>query len=309
MRLLFAGTPDFAVAALDALQAAGHEIAGVYTQPDRPAGRGQKLTPSPVAQRAAALGLPLFKPEKLRGDEAAIEQLRALRPELMVVVAYGLILPQAVLDIPPRGCLNIHASLLPRWRGAAPIQRAIEAGDAETGVTIMRMEAGLDTGPMLLEETVAITPDSTAASLHDTLAAMGARLIVEALARLARGDLPERVQPAEGVTYARKLSKDEARIDWTLPAEVVARRIRAFNPAPGAWSELGGERVRLLQAHADEGDAGAAPGQILDADAEGIRVAAGAGSVRLRQLQWAGGKPLSAAQAGAGRNLVGKRFQ
>ncbi|PPE75270.1 methionyl-tRNA formyltransferase [Solimonas fluminis] len=306
MRLVFAGTPDFAVAALDALHAAGHEIAGVYTQPDRPSGRGQKLSPSPVAQRAAALGLPLFKPEKLRGE--AVDELRALQPELMVVVAYGLLLPQAVLDIPRHGCFNIHASLLPRWRGAAPIQRAIEAGDTRTGVTIMRMDAGLDTGPMLLEEPLDIGPETTAASLHDQLQALGSRLIVDAVARLARGELRERAQPAEGATYARKLSKDEARVDWTRPAAEIARRIRAFNPVPVAWSELGGERLRLWQAREEAGAAGGEPGTILAADAQGIAVAAGEGVVRLLQLQWPGGKPVAAAQAASGRKLVGERF-
>ncbi|WP_028009197.1 methionyl-tRNA formyltransferase [Solimonas flava] len=308
MRLVFAGTPDFAVAALDALHAAGHEIVGVYTQPDRPAGRGRKLTPSPVAQRAAALGLPLFKPERLKG-EAEQQQLRTLAPEVMVVVAYGLILPQAVLDIPRLGCLNIHASLLPRWRGAAPIQRAIEAGDAESGVTIMRMDAGLDTGPMLLREAVPIDAQTTAATLHDALAAVGARLIVEALRRLADGTLAEQVQPADGVTYARKLDKDEARIAWHEPAAQIARRIRAFNPVPVAWSELDGERVRFYAASAERGDtAGAEPGRIVRADAHGIAIATGDGLLRAETLQWPGGKPLSAAQIASGRTLAGRRF-
>ncbi|MFT4045561.1 MAG: methionyl-tRNA formyltransferase [Solimonas sp.] len=307
MRLVFAGTPDFAVAALDALHAAGHEIVGVYTQPDRPAGRGRKLTPSPVAQRAAALGLPVFKPERLR-SEAEQAGLRALAPDVMVVVAYGLILPQAVLDIPRHGCLNIHASLLPRWRGAAPIQRAIEAGDAETGVTIMRMEAGLDTGPILLIERIAIREATTAAILHDQLAALGARLIVEALKRLKRNELPETPQPADGATYAKKLDKDEARIDWTLPADVIARRIRAFNPAPGAWTGLDGERVRCCDARAWPAAALEPAGTVVRADAEGIDVAAGDGLVRLLQLQWPGGKPLSSAQISRGRTLAGRRF-
>ncbi|HEY0914497.1 MAG TPA: methionyl-tRNA formyltransferase [Solimonas sp.] len=304
MRLVFAGTPDFAVAALDALHAAGHEIVGVYTQPDRPSGRGQKLSPSPVALRAAELGLPIFKPEKLRGE--AVDELRALAPDVMVVVAYGLLLPQAVLDIPRHGCLNIHASLLPRWRGAAPIQRAIEAGDTQTGVTIMRMDAGLDTGPMLLEEAIAITADTTAASLHDELQALGSRLIVEAVAGLERGGLQERTQPVDGATYARKLSKEEARIDWTRPAEEIARRIRAFNPVPVAWSELGGERLRLWLARAEAGSG--EPGTIVAADAQGIAVAAGEGIVRLQQLQWPGGKAMDAATAARGRKLEGERF-
>jgi methionyl-tRNA formyltransferase len=308
MKLVFAGTPEFSVRALDALHAAGHDVVGVYTQPDRPAGRGQKLTPSPVAARAVELGLPVFKPEKLRGNEAALAELRALAPDIMVVVAYGLILPQAVLDIPARGCLNIHASLLPRWRGAAPIQRAIEAGDTETGTTIMQMDAGLDTGPMLLRESLPISGTTTAAELHDALAAQGARLIVEALARLQRDELPATPQPGEGATYAAKLSKDEARVDWTQPAAVIARRIRAFNPMPVAWSELGGERLRLWQATAIAGAPDAPPGSVVAAGIDGIDVAAGAGVVRLLQLQWPGGKPLSAAEASRGRSLSGQRF-
>ncbi|NGY04752.1 methionyl-tRNA formyltransferase [Solimonas terrae] len=307
MRLVFAGTPDFAVAALDALHAAGHQIVGVYTQPDRPAGRGRKLAASPVAQRALELGLPLFRPERLRG-EAEQRQLRELAPALMVVVAYGLILPQAVLDIPQHGCFNIHASLLPRWRGAAPIQRAIEAGDRQTGVTIMQMEAGLDTGPMLLREPVAITDTTTAASLHDELAALGARLIVAAVTQLARGELQATPQAADGVTYARKLDKDEARIDWSQPAEQIARRVRAFNPVPMAWSELDGERVRVLMAQAAPAAAAAAPGTIVSADADGVGVASGDGLVRLLQLQWPGGKALQAAQIASGRALSGRRF-
>ncbi|MEW6166102.1 MAG: methionyl-tRNA formyltransferase [Pseudomonadota bacterium] len=304
MRLVFAGTPDFAVAALDTLHAAGHDIAGVFTQPDRPAGRGRKLTPSPVAQRAAALGLAVFKPEKLRAEAQA--QLRTLAPEVIVVVAYGLILPQAVLDIPPHGCLNIHASLLPRWRGAAPIQRAIEAGDHETGITIMRMDAGLDTGPMLLKRVVPIDEATTAAALHDRLAPLGAELIVEALDRLARGTLIAQPQPAEGATYAAKLSKEEARIDWSQPADVLARRIRAFNPAPVAWSELDGERVRLLFARADDTGSDALPGTILDGP--GLVVACGSGRLSIEQLQWPGGRVLDAREALAARQLGGRRF-
>ena len=309
MRLVFAGTPEFSVRALDTLHAAGHDIVGVYTQPDRPSGRGRKLTPSPVAARAQALGLPLHQPEKLRGNTEALDALRDLTPEVMVVVAYGLILPQAVLEVPRHGCLNIHASLLPRWRGAAPIQRAIEAGDSETGITIMQMDAGLDTGPMLLRATTPIHPVTTAAQLHDTLAALGADLIVEALARLERGALPASVQPSEGVTYATKLSKDEARIDWTQPATTIARRIRAFNPAPVAWSLLEGERVRLWLAFAESGDAAAPAGTIIAADPNHLRVATGSGHVDVLQLQWPGGKPLSAAEAARTRTLSGQRFE
>ncbi len=308
MRLIFAGTPPFSVTALEALHAAGHDIVGVYTQPDRPAGRGRKLTPSAVAERAAALKLPLFKPEKLRGNEAALAELRALRPEVMVVVAYGLLLPQAVLDVPVHGCLNIHASLLPRWRGAAPIQRAIEAGDIETGVTIMQMDAGLDTGPMLLHGTTAITDQTTAAALHDALAAQGAALIVEALTRLQRGELVPTPQPERGATYAAKLSKEEARVDWSQPAAEIARRIRAFNPAPVAWSELEGERVRLWLARAHSTAVAASPGTIVGWDADSIRVAAGSGCVDLLKLQWPGAKPQDAATVAQARKLTGLRF-
>ncbi|HKY92948.1 MAG TPA: methionyl-tRNA formyltransferase [Nevskiaceae bacterium] len=311
MRLVFAGTPEFSVPALDALHAAGHAIVGVYTQPDRPAGRGRKLTPSPVAERATALGLPVFKPEKLRGNEQALAELRGLSPDVMVVVAYGLILPQAVLDIPRHGCLNIHASLLPRWRGAAPLQRAILAGDAETGVTIMQMDAGLDTGPMLLKEAVPITPETTAADLHDALAALGGRLIAQALARLERGDLPPTPQPADGATYAGKLTKEEAQLDWSSDAAALVRAIHAYNPAPGAWSELGGERVKLLRAEAGlgtSGPLGVEPGTIVRAADDGLVVATGAGLLRVRELQRPGGRPAGALAAFGGKAPVGAKF-
>jgi len=293
LRLVFAGTPAFSVAALDALHAAGHDIVGVFTQPDRPAGRGQKLTASAVAQRAAALGLPLFKPASFRKEPESVAALRALSPEVMVVVAYGLILPQDVLDIPAQGCLNIHASLLPRWRGAAPIQRAILAGDTETGTTIMQMDAGLDTGPMLLREALPIG-EQTAGALHDALAAQGARLIVQALAQLADGTLQATPQPVEGSSYAPKLSKDEARIDWSLSAEDIARRIRAYNPVPVAWSQLGEERIKLLEAQAEAGNGPA--GCIVQADAQGLRVATGAGVLRIQKLQRPGGRAQAAEQ-------------
>jgi methionyl-tRNA formyltransferase len=306
MRLVFAGTPEFSVSALDALQAAGHEIAGVFTQPDRPAGRGRRLTASAVAQRAATMGLPVFKPDRLGGE--AQQQLRDLRPDAMVVVAYGLILPRAVLDIPVHGCLNIHASLLPRWRGAAPIQRAIEAGDTESGVTIMRMDAGLDTGPMLLRESLPITEETTGGELHDALAALGARLIVEALRRLERGELAETPQPASGACYARKLDKEEARVRWSEAAAPLARRIRAFSPAPGAWCELDGMRVRLLAARAGTRAVDAAPGSVLAADAAGVVVACGEGAVTISALQFAGGGALTAQQAAQSRVRAGQRF-
>ena len=311
MRLIFAGTPEFAVPALDALHAAGHEILAVLTQPDRPAGRGQKLTASPVAARAEVLGLPVHKFLKLDPDARAV--LAALEPEIMVVVAYGLILPQAALDIPQHGCLNIHASLLPRWRGAAPIARAVEAGDAETGVTIMQMEAGLDTGPMLLIEKSAIDATTTAASLHDQLCVIGGRLIVDALARIEAGNLPALAQPAEGVTYAKKLSKEEARIDWTQPAEVIARRVRAFNPAPVAWCELGSngaaERIRFWNARAlAVSSAAVEPGTVLEVDSHGLHLATVDVVLVITELQKPGGKALPANLVCRDWKLAGQRF-
>ena len=303
---MFAGTPEFAVPALEALHAAGHGIAGVYTQPDRPAGRGQKLSASPVASCAAQLGLPVFKPGKLVGP--AVEELRALGPEAMVVVAYGLILPQGVLDIPKYGCINIHASLLPRWRGAAPIQRAILAGDRETGVTIMRMDAGLDTGPKLLSHKLPISDETTAADLLGSLSALGARLIVEALTQLAAGTIKETQQAEQGATYAKKISKEEARIDWKLSADELARRVRAYNPAPIAWSELQGERVRIFAARALPGRVGGAPGEVLDVNDKGVAVAAGDGALLIQQLQRPGGKALPARDAARGWNVAGRKF-
>ncbi|MBL8699772.1 MAG: methionyl-tRNA formyltransferase [Alphaproteobacteria bacterium] len=284
MRLVFMGTPPFAACALRALIEAGHEIACVYSQPPRPAGRGQKELRSAVHELAASRALDVRTPARLRdpADQAAIAALDA---EVAVVAAYGLILPRPVLDAPRRGCLNIHASLLPRWRGAAPIQRAILAGDAETGITIMQMDEGLDTGPMLLRERIAIAPDMTAGALHDRLAEMGGRLIVEALARLALGALPATPQPADGVTYAAKILKDEARLDWTKPAAALERAVRAFNPWPGAYFEFDGERIRVLAAQSEPGARTAAPGTTLDA---ALRVACGDGSLRLLSVQRAG---------------------
>jgi methionyl-tRNA formyltransferase len=305
MRLAFAGTPDFAVPALEALVAAGHPIAAVYTQPDRPAGRGRQLQPSPVAQRAAALKLPLRQPAKFTAE--AVAGLEQLAVDALVVVAYGLILPPGALAAPRLGCFNIHASLLPRWRGAAPIQRAVLAGDRDSGVTIMRMDAGLDTGPMLLREVLPIGPGMTAGELHDALAPVGARLMVQALEALARGAARETPQPAAGVTYAGKISKGEARLDWSRPAEELARAVRAYNPAPVAWTELDGERVRIYRAAPAPAAAGE-PGTIIAADAGGIRVATGSGTLVIGELQWPGGKPLSAQQASAGRALNGRRF-
>ncbi len=277
MRIVFMGTPDFSVAALDALIEAGHGIAAVYTQPPRPAGRGQKPRPSPVQSRAEALGLTVRSPKNFR-DPADVEAFKALRADVAIVVAYGLILPQAVLDAPARGCLNIHASLLPRWRGAAPIQRAIMAGDAETGICVMGMEAGLDTGPVLLREAIPIGPSDTAGTLHDALAALGGRLIVEALARL--DTLAPIPQPGTGITYAAKIDKAEARIDWTRPAAEVDRHIRGLSPFPGAWCEMDGERVKLLVSALAEGSG--RPGETLD---DALRVACGNGAIRILRLQ------------------------
>lgn len=307
MRLAFAGTPDFSVPALDALHAAGHDIALVFSQPDRPAGRGRKLKPSPVAERAEALGIAVHKPERFESEAQA--RLREADVALMVVVAFGLILPRAALDIPLRGCLNIHASLLPRWRGAAPIQRAIEAGDAETGICIMRMEAGLDTGPVLRRAAVPITEQDTAASLHDRLSVLGAQEIVAALADIAAGRGAPEPQPEEGVTYARKLDKAEARVDWRDAAVVIARRIRAFHPAPGAWTRKDDTRLRLLHATAESEASGAEPGTVLRTGADGVLVAAGDGAVRLSRLQWPGGRALPAHEAANGRLAVGERLQ
>ena len=290
MRLICMGTPDFAVPPLRALAAAGHEIAAVYTQPPRPAGRGQKPRPSPVAQAAGDMGLAVRAPLDFRAP-AEREAFAALGADLAVVVAYGLILPPAILAAPARGCLNIHASLLPRWRGAAPIQRAILAGDAETGVAIMGMEAGLDTGPIWLEGALRIGPEDTAGSLHDRLSHMGAELIVEALDRLdALRPVP---QALDGVTYAAKIDKAEARIDWSLPATEVDRRIRALSPFPGAWCEIGGERVKLMgSVLIPDEPGGAAPGTVLD---ETLAVACGGGSaLRLLRLQRAGKAPMAA---------------
>ena len=293
MRIIFAGTPEFAEQALAALIAAGHEIALVLTQPDRPAGRGMHLHASAVKKLAMANGIAVYQPERLK-DPATHAPIRAAceasGATLMVVAAYGLILPQAVLDIPPRGCLNIHASLLPRWRGAAPIHRAIEAGDTSSGITIMQMDAGLDTGAMLLRESVNISPDDTTGSLHDKLARIGGDLIVDALARLdALMPIP---QPTDGVTYATKISKAEAQLDWNESAETLARKIRAFNPFPGATFSLNGEPVKVWRAEAVGDSSGVehAPGQLLSADRNAIDVTCRQGVLRLLELQSPGGR-------------------
>ena len=293
MRLIFMGTPDFSVPVLDALVVAGHDIAAVYCQPPRPAGRGKKDRPGPVQARARALGLTVRHPVSLKGAAEQAE-FAAFGADVAVVVAYGLILPRAILDAPARGCLNIHASLLPRWRGAAPIHRAIIAGDAETGVCIMQMDAGLDTGPVLLRAAVPIGADETTGALHDRLSALGAALIAEALARL--DDLQPEPQPEAGVTYAAKIDKAEARVDWTRPAVDLDRLIRGLSPFPGAWTEIAGERVKLLGSTL-AGGAGR-PGEVLD---EALAVACGGGALRITRLQRA-----SKAAQDAGEFLRGR---
>ena len=294
MRIVFAGTPEFAVPSLRAA-AQRNEVVAVYTQPDRPAGRGRGLALSPVKQEALARGLPVLLPETLR-DPAAQAQLRALEPDLLVVVAYGLILPRAVLAIPANGCWNVHASLLPRWRGAAPIQRAIQAGDARTGVCLMKMEAGLDTGPVLLEADTAIGAGETGGQLHDRLAGLGAQVLADGLGLLRAGMQPvPRAQPAEGVTYAHKLDKAEARLDWSRPAVELARTVRAFNPWPVAEAMVAGERLRIHGAVAVDAVPDAAPGTLLAASRDGIDIACGAGVLRLRVVQREGGRAITAA--------------
>ncbi len=299
MRVIFAGTPEFARSALAALHAAGHDIVGVFTQPDRPAGRGMKLQASAVKQYAVEHGMPVVQPHSLKldgkyPDEAAAAHtfIQQAQADVMVVAAYGLILPQWVLDAPRHGCLNIHASLLPRWRGAAPIHRAIEAGDAHTGVTIMQMDAGLDTGDMLLEETLPILMHDTTASLHDKLADMGAALIVKALTQV--GQFQPVKQPTEGVTYAHKIEKAEAAIDWSLSAQLLSQRVRAFDPFPGMTAQMAGETVKVWQAHV-QSDAsstaqGAQPGTLLAINDQGLHVACGEGVLCPTQLQTPGGK-------------------
>jgi methionyl-tRNA formyltransferase len=301
LRVAFAGTPEFAAAALAAIHAAGYAVPLVLTQPDRPAGRGMKLTPSPVKQLALAHGMDVVQPQGLKldgryADDAAAARaaLEAAAPDVMVVAAYGLILPRWVLTLPRLGCLNIHASLLPRWRGAAPIHRAIEAGDAETGITIMQMDEGLDTGAMLATGREPIRPADTTGTLHDRLAALGATMIVQALADAAVARLTATPQPATGVTYAHKIAKAEAAIDWALPAAVIERRVRAFDPFPGASFDCGGETVKLWQARCRP-DVQAPPGRVVHADATRLTVACGDGGLDLLQLQRPGGRRVPAA--------------
>ena len=313
MRVVFAGTPAFARVALDKLHTAGHEVPLVLTQPDRPAGRGMALQSSPVKLWAASHGIALAQPRSLRLDGKYPEDAAAARlaieaadADVMVVAAYGLILPQWVLPLPRLGCLNIHASLLPRWRGAAPIHRAIEAGDAETGITIMQMDAGLDTGDMLLTGRVPIGPTETTASLHDKLAELGGQLIVEALGRAARGELRPVKQPEVGVTYAHKIEKAEALIDWSQADYVIGRRIRAFDPFPGAQTRFNGETLKLWRYELDSclRTENVGCGTILSVDASGVRVACGEGVLRLTELQRAGGKRLPAADFLRGFNIT-----
>ena len=294
LRIVFAGTPEFAAEHLKALLNSPYQVVAVYTQPDRPAGRGQKLMPSPVKQLALQHEIAVYQPQTLR-DPAAQAELAALKPDLLVVVAYGLILPQVVLDIPRLGCINSHASLLPRWRGAAPIQRAIQAGDAESGVTVMQMEAGLDTGPMLLKVSTPISADDTGGSLHDRLAELGPPAVLQAIAGLAGGSLRGEVQDDSLATYAHKLNKDEALLDWSRPAVELERLIRAFNPWPICHSSLNGAPLKVLAAQlvTEQGEGRGAPGEILAASKDGLTVACADGALRLTRLQLPGGKALN----------------
>lgn len=296
MRIVFAGTPEFSTPPLRVLTDSRHELVGVFTQPDRPAGRGRKLAVSPVKALALAHDLPIFQPRTLKTAEAQ-QTLADLRPDLMIVVAYGLILPQAVLDIPRLGCVNLHASLLPRWRGAAPIQRAILAGDTETGITLMQMQAGLDTGPMLLRSACPIHPGQTGGELHDELSILGARVLADALADLETGRLTPQPQDDALASYAHKLDKAEALVDWNLPATEIERQILAFNPWPVAQTQWDGQPLRLWRAQAltAAGPEGTPPGSVVAATAEGVDIATGQGLLRLMQLQRPGKKPVSAA--------------
>jgi len=317
LRIAFAGTPEFSVPALEALHAAGHEIVAVYAQPDRPSGRGRTLGTGPVKRRALELGLRVEQPPSLKSADA-VAVLASFAPDLMVVVAYGLILPQAVLDLPRLGCVNIHASLLPRWRGAAPIQRCILAGDTRTGVTIMKMDAGLDTGPMLLIRETDIALGETAGSLHDRLAALGAAAVVEAVAGLAAGTLVPVPQPADGATYAAKIRKEEAMIDWASPASTIARQVRAFNPWPVAETRWQGRQLRIWEAQPLTGDAGLpasatagdrrVPGQVIEAGPGRLVISTGDGLLEVSRLQLAGRNAMAAAEFLNANPLAGERL-
>ncbi|MES1941180.1 methionyl-tRNA formyltransferase [Salinisphaera sp. T5B8] len=306
MNIVFAGTPEFALPCLDAIAASSHRLAGVLTQPDRPAGRGRKLAASPVKQRALELGVPVQQPLSLKKADA-FDALAALEPDLMVVVAYGLLLPKKVLALPRYGCINVHASLLPRWRGAAPIARAILAGDSETGVTLMQMDAGLDTGAMLARRAVAIDSDTTAGDLHDQLAALGAAELSTLLGRIEQGVSGEPQDDAQAC-YAHRLDKGEAAIDWRLRADEIARAVRAFVPWPVAHARLDGQPVRFWRAATASG-ASAEPGTVVAASAKGIDIATGAGTLRVTELQLPGKKRMDAAAAVNGRDWVGLRFE
>lgn len=307
MRIVFAGTPDFSVAPLESLIASRHEVIAVYTQPDRPAGRGRKLLPGPVKEKALEHGIPVMQPASFR-DEGAIDDLASLQPDLMVVVAYGLLLPESVLDIPRLGCLNIHASLLPRWRGAAPIQRAILAGDSRSGVSIMQMDAGLDTGPVWLEREIALQPNETGGSLHDRLAILGAEALMEALPLIASADRKPVPQPEKGVCYAHKLTKQEARIDWSEPALQIERLVRAFNPWPVAHADLDGEKVRIWEVRMHEGSASAPPGSVIGTSRQGIDISTADGILRVIRLQMPGKRPVTAQEFLNARDVAGARF-
>ncbi|WP_211442382.1 methionyl-tRNA formyltransferase [Collimonas humicola] len=316
MKIIFAGTPEFAAVALKALHDAGHQIVLALTQPDRPAGRGMQLHASPVKQFALDHQIPIAQPVSLRLDgkypeiaSEAHQLLRATPHDVMVVAAYGLILPLSILEIPPRGCLNIHGSLLPRWRGAAPIHRAIEAGDSDTGITIMQMDEGLDTGAMLLIEKLAISAADTTGSLHDKMAKLGGEMIVEALGRLEQNALPATPQPEEDVTYAAKISKEEAALDFTLPAELLERKIRAFNPFPAASASFAGVTLKVWHAQVIDSDSKAAPGTIISADPQdGVVVACGSGALRITELQKPGGKRLPVAEFLRAFPMQNRRF-
>lgn len=290
LKLIFMGTPDFAVPALKALLNANHTVVAVYTQPPRPSGRGEKVRKSPVHLYAEANGIPVHTPKSLK-SEACLSEFKAYNADAVVVVAYGMILPQPILDTPPMGCLNIHASLLPRWRGAAPIQRAIEAGDKESGVTIMQMDAGLDTGDMLLQQSVPIDKSTTAATLHDTLSHLGAKMVVDTLRKLQLDELQPTPQPDEGVTYASKLQREESLVDWTLPASQIEHKLRAFTPWPGLYFQFQGSRIKILEAEvisSNQADAG----EVLD---ETLTIACGENALRILKLQKEGKKPIDTA--------------
>ncbi|MCU0976689.1 MAG: methionyl-tRNA formyltransferase [Steroidobacteraceae bacterium] len=304
LRVAFAGTPGFAVPALVGIARSRHRVVAVYTQPDRPAGRGLQVVESPVKQQALALGLPIEQPPTLK-DAGAASRLASFGPDVMVVVAYGLLLPQAILDVPPLGCLNIHASLLPRWRGAAPIQRALLAGDPETGVCLMRMEAGLDTGPVMARERIVIGPADTGGSLHDRLAELGGRMIVPGLDSLAEGRAAFEPQEPVAATYARKLDKAEARIRWDQPAAEIERQVRAFDPWPVAEARLDGQQLRIWRARVEPAAATAAPGTVLQAGADGVRVMTGRDALVIERLQLPGKRPVEASDFVNARDLTG----